>query len=161
MYSDPQFWVAVAFIIFIIAIFNPVRKILKSSLDSKINEIKNSIEEAENLKNETQIVLSNIKKRQNDVQTEIEKIHSSTQERIKITETQTLNKLNDQTKKRELLAKTKIDQMSRDVIIEIQQSISQTAIEATFKLLEKKLNSEEKQKFINESIKDIGLVLKN
>ena len=63
MFSDPQFWVLVAFIIFVIAIFNPVRKILLSNLDKKIDEIKNSINEAEKLKNESQITLSEIKKK--------------------------------------------------------------------------------------------------
>ena len=52
MFSDPQFWVAVSFILFIAAIFNPVRKMLVSSLDAQISEIKTKIEEAENLKNE-------------------------------------------------------------------------------------------------------------
>ena len=40
MFSDPQFWVAVSFILFIAAIFNPVKKMLISSLDTQINEIK-------------------------------------------------------------------------------------------------------------------------
>ena len=43
MFSDPQFWVAVSFILFIAAIFNPVRKILTSSLDAQINDIKNKL----------------------------------------------------------------------------------------------------------------------
>ena len=45
MFSDPQFWVAVAFVAFIAAIFNPVRKILTSSLDTQIKYIKNKIDE--------------------------------------------------------------------------------------------------------------------
>ena len=81
MVSDPQFWVAIAFIIFLLAIFNPVSKILSSSLDTKISEIKNSLEEAENLKNETQEILSNIKRRQNEVEIEIREIHTSSKER--------------------------------------------------------------------------------
>ena len=72
MFSDPQFWVAVAFVAFIAAIFNPVRKILTGSLDTQIKDIRNKIDEAENLKNETQTTLSEIKKRQNDVQIEIQ-----------------------------------------------------------------------------------------
>ena len=66
MFSDPQFWVAIAFIAFIIAVFNPVRKILTTNLDAQIKDIKDKINEAENLKNETQVTLSEIKKRQND-----------------------------------------------------------------------------------------------
>ena len=68
MFSDPQFWVAVAFVIFIIAIIKPVRSLLSTSLDNKINEIKDNIEEAENLKNDSQVILSEIKKRQNEVE---------------------------------------------------------------------------------------------
>ena len=160
MLSDPQFWVAVAFIIFIAAIFNPVRKILTSSLDEKINEIKINIEEAENLKNETQIILGNIKKRQNEVELEIKNIHSNSKETIKNLESQAQKKLSEQSTKRELVAKAKIDQMAREANISIQQHITQTSIEAAIRLLEKKLNQEEKQNLINESIRDIELVLK-
>ena len=45
MFSDPQFWVAVSFILFIAAIFNPVRKILTSSLDLQIKDIKNHFQQ--------------------------------------------------------------------------------------------------------------------
>ena len=55
MFSDPKFWITISFIIFIALIFNPIRKILGTSLDLKIKEIKDSIDEAENLKNETQL----------------------------------------------------------------------------------------------------------
>ena len=161
MLSDPQFWVAVAFIIFIIAIFNPVRKILTSSLDGKINEIKTSIEEAENLKNETQVILGDIKKRQNEVELEIKDINLAAKETIKNLESQAQKKLSEQSTKRELIAKAKIDQMARDANISIQLQITQTSIEAAVTLLEKKLNQEEKQGLINQSITDIGLVLKN
>ena len=161
MFSDPQFWVAVAFVIFILAIFNPVRKILTSSLDTKINEIKDSISEAENLKSETQVTLSNIKKRQNEVEIEIDKIKTNANEKIKIIEKQMGEKLIEQITKKELLAKAKIDQMARDLNLEIQTQISQTAIEATISVLEKKLNKEDKQSLINQSIKELSLVLKN
>ena len=49
MFSDPQFWVAVAFVAFIAAVFNPVRKMLTTNLDAQIKDIKDKIEEAENL----------------------------------------------------------------------------------------------------------------
>ena len=75
MFSDPQFWVAIAFFAFIAAVFNPVRKILTTNLDAQIKDIKDKIEEADNLKNETQVTLSEVKKRQNDVQIEIQDIH--------------------------------------------------------------------------------------
>ena len=161
MFSDPQFWVALAFAIFVIALFNPVRKILSTSLDSKIKEIKDSIDEAENLKNETQITLSDIKKRQNKVELEIKKIHSNSKDKIKIIESEATEKLNEKTNKREQLAKTKIEQMARDANLSIQNNISQTAIAATIAVLEKKLNQDDKKNLINQSIKDFATVQKN
>ena len=161
MFSDPQFWVAVAFFVFIIAIFNPIRKNLKSSLDNKIAEITNSIEEAENLKNETQITLSNLKKRQNEVQMEIENIHKITKEKIKVIEIEVQEKLKDQIKKRELLAEEKINQLIRDSNNLIKKQISNTAIEASMVILQKKLDQELKLNLIDESIKDLVAVLRN
>ena len=61
-------------------------------MDTKIEEIKNTIEEAEGLKNETQITLNNIKKRQNDLQKEIKTIHSNAKEKIQILESQAQRK---------------------------------------------------------------------
>jgi len=161
MFTDPQFWVAVAFFVFIIAIFNPIRKNLKSSLDNKIAEITNSIEEAENLKNETQITLSNLKKRQNEVQMEIENIHKITKEKIKVIEIEVQEKLKDQIKKRELLAEEKINQLIRDSNNLIKKQISNTAIEASMVILQKKLDQELKLNLIDESIKDLVAVLRN
>ncbi len=67
MFSDPKFWVAFAFIAFIAAVFKPVKNILVVSLDNKIAEIKNKIDEAEKLKNEALETLSEIKMRQKDI----------------------------------------------------------------------------------------------
>ena len=161
MFSDPQFWVALAFALFVIAVFKPVRKILSTSLDSKIKEIKDSIDEAEDLKNETQITLSDIKKRQNEVELEIKEIHSNAKDKIKILESEAKEKLDEQSNKREQLAKTKIQQMARDANLSIQNNISQTAIIAAIAVLEKKLNKEDKQNLINQSIKDFAAVQKN
>ena len=161
MFSDPQFWVAVAFVAFIVAIFNPVRKILTSSLDTQIKDIKNKIDEAENLKNETQITLSEIKKRQNDVQIEIQDIHKDAEKKVKQLEENAEAKLKDQIAKRQILAEAKIDQLTRDANSLIQSHISSTAIAATISILQQKLDSQEQQKLIDKSIEELGSALKN
>ena len=161
MFVDPQFWVAIAFVIFIAAIFNPIRKMLGITLNSKIQSIKNSIEEAENIKNETQNTLSDLKKRQNDVKIEIENIHKDAKEKIKILESQAEEKLKEKIDKRNLLAAAKIEQLTRDANATIQQHISQAAIEAVVTILKKKLDQDEKQNLINRSIKELSSVFNN
>ena len=161
MFSDPQFWVAVAFVAFIAAVFNPVRKILTTSLDKQIKDIKDKIEEAENLKNETQVSLSEIKQRQNDVQSEIQIIIKEAESKVKQIELLAEDKLKDQIVKRQVLAEAKIEQLTRDANNLIQTHITSSAIEATISILQEKLNTEEQQKLINTSIQELGSALKN
>ena len=161
MFSDPQFWVFIAFIIFIGVMIKPVRKILLINLGDKIQEIKDSIDQAEKIKNDAQLALSEIKKRQNEVKGEIDLIEQEAKEKITIIEKNAHTKLIDQINKRNALASVKIDQMTRDANTEIQKHITQIAISATVNILEKKLNDKEKQNLINQSVNALGSALKN
>ena len=161
MFSDPQFWVAVAFVAFIAAVFKPVRKMLTTSLDAQIKDIKDKIEEAENLKNETQVSLSEIKQRQNDVQSEIQTIFKQAENKVKQIEQLAADKLKDQIAKRQVLAEAKIEQLTRDANNLIQTHITSSAIDATIAILQQKLNNEEQQKLIDTSIQELGSALKN
>jgi F-type H+-transporting ATPase subunit b len=161
MFSDPQFWVFIAFIIFIGLMIKPVRKMLSINLGDKIQEIKDSIDQAEKIKNDAQLALSEIKKRQNEVKKEIDLIEHEAKEKITIVEKNAHTKLVDQINKRNALASVKIDQMTREANTEIQKHITQIAISATVNILEKKLNDKEKQNLINQSVNELGTVLKN
>ncbi len=161
MFSDPQFWVFIAFIIFIGVMIKPVRKILSINLGDKIQEIKDSIDQAEKIKNDAQLALSEIKKRQNEIKGEIDLIEQEAKEKITMIEKNAHSKLTDQINKRNALASVKIDQMTRDANTEIQKHITQIAISATVNILEKKLNDKEKQNLINQSVNELGSALKN
>ena len=161
MFHDPQFWILVAFIIFIIAIFKPIRSMLVSVLDNKIIEIKNSINEAEKIKTESQQTLTEIKNRQNDVKNEILIIQNEGKEKINLIEKYSNEKLKEQINKRNQLAKVKIEQITREANIQIQQHIVKYAINTTIKILEKKLDKFEKQILIDQSIKELNSILKN
>ncbi len=161
MFSDPRFWVFIAFIIFIGVMIKPVRKILSINLDDKIQEIKDSIDQAEKIKNDAQIALSETKKRQNEVKGEIDLIEHKAKEKITMIEKNAHTKLIDQINKRNTWTSAKIDQMTRDANTEIQKHITQIAISATVNILEKKLNDKEKQNLINQSVNELESVLKN
>jgi len=161
MFSDPQLWVAVAFVAFILVVFNPVRKIVIGNLDNKIKEIAKKINEAENLKNEAKVTLSEIKQRQSDVQKEITLLEEDSKNKITQTKAIAEKKLLDQIEKRKNLAEAKIIQLTRDANQEIQNHIAYTAIQATVEILEKKLDKKSKQNLINSSISELNTVLKN
>ena len=161
MFSDPQFWVAVSFFLFILAIFNPVRKVLISSLDSQINQIKLKIDEAQNLKIEAQKTLSELKSREAEVQTEIQNLKVEAENKINELKELSAKKLSEQIQKRKQLAENKIEQLVRDANVSIKNYISNAAIDATTKILQKNLTKEKKSDLINASIKDLNTILKN
>ena len=161
MFSDPQFWVAVSFILFIAAIFNPVRKILTSSLDAQIKDIKNKIDEVENLKNEAQKALDELKERETKVEKEIQNLNLESEKRIAELKDISTTKLTDQIEKRKKLAENKIEQLVRDTNNSIKNYISSVAIEATINILRKNLSNDKKSSLIKESITEFNSVLKN
>ena len=161
MFADPQFWVAVSFILFIAAIFNPVRKILASSLDAQIKDIKNKIDEVENLKNEAQKALGELKERETKVEQEIQNLKLESEKRIANLRDISTSKLADQIEKRKVLAKNKIEQLVRDTNNSIKNYISSVAIEATRNILLQNLSKDKKSDLIQESITEFNSVLKN
>ena len=161
MFSDPQFWVAVSFILFIAAIFNPVPKILTSSLDAQIKDIKNKIDEVENLKKEAQKALDELKERETKVEKEIQKLNLESQKKISELKDISTSKLTDQIEKRKILAENKIEQLVRDSNNSIKNYISSVAIEATRNILRKNLSNDKKSVLIEESISEFNTVLKN
>ena len=161
MFSDPQFWVAVSFILFIAAIFNPVRKILTSSLDAQIKDIKNKIDEVENLRNEAQKALDELKERDTKVEKEIQNLNLESEKRIAELKNMSTSKLTDQIEKRKILAENKIEQLVRDTNNSIKNYISSVAIEATRNILLQNLSKDKKSELIEESITEFNSVLKN
>ena len=161
MFSDPQFWVAVSFILFIAAIFNPVRKILTSSLDVQIKDIKNKIDEVENLKNEAQKALDELKERETKVEKEIQNLNLESEKKIVELKDISATKLTDQIEKRKILSENKIEQLVRDTNNSIKNYISSVAIEATRNILLQNLSKDKKSALIEESITEFNSVLKN
>ena len=161
MFSDPQFWVAVSFVLFIAAIFNPVRKMLISSLDAQISDIKSKIYEAENLKSEAQKTLDELKLRENEVEKEIDNLKIECQNKRDQLKQLSSYKLSEQIEKRRVVAQNKIEQTLRDANLSIKNYITNVAIEVTTNILQEKLTNKEKSDVIDVSIKDLNSVLKN
>ena len=66
---DATFWVAISFIIFcLIIIYQKIPKLINNLLDNKINEIKSEIDNAKNLKNESEQLLKKCKKKIEEAQ---------------------------------------------------------------------------------------------
>ena len=161
MFSDPQFWVAISFLLFILAIFNPVKKMLVANLDSQIKEIREKIEEAEDIRKEAEKVLNEVKEREVNVENEIKKLKLSSNKRINELKNLSSTKLDEQINKRKFLAETKIEQITRDANLTIKNYIADSVIEVTTSVLKNNLSDNKKTVLVDESIAEMKNLLKN
>ena len=83
------------------------------------------------------------------------------EEKIQALESEAEKKLKEKIDKRNLLAAAKIDQMTRDANLTIQQHISHTAIETAVTIIKKKLDKDEKKHLITQSITELSSIFKN
>ena len=161
MFSDPQFWVAVSFVLFVAAIFNPVRKVLTSNLDSQIKEIQNTINNAETLKNEAQKTLSELVTKEADVAKEIKQLKDKADERIRLLQQNLQNKLKEQIEKKKEQSENKIDKIIRDTNANLRDYITTSTSNATKYILDKNLTEKDRKNLINSSIEQLNKIIKN
>ena len=82
---DATFWVAISFIIFcLIIIYKKIPQVINNLLDNKINEIKSEIDNAKNLKNESEQLLKKYKKKIEDAHMERSQILNSEKKETEI-----------------------------------------------------------------------------
>ena len=66
IFTDPTFWVAVAFVVFAALVFKPIRQAIAGALDDKIALIRGEVEEAQRLREEAQATLASYQRQQRD-----------------------------------------------------------------------------------------------
>jgi len=149
------FWVAVAFAVFVIAAFKPGKRILGEALDGRIAKIREEVEEAQRLREEAQAALASYQRRQREAIQEAEQIIAHAREEAERARANAMTDLEDSISRREQQAAVKIAQAEAAALDEIREKAVDMAIEATARLLEKKMAGEAGEKLVASAIKDM------
>ena len=94
--SDAKFWTAVAFVIFILVTYRPVKKILLKALDEKITSIKNKINDAKKIREDAYSLLGEIKVKKDNIKKEIDEIKKISENKMKMKLEEMQKKLENQ-----------------------------------------------------------------
>ena len=146
---DATFWVAISFVLFIILIlYKNVPKFVLNQIDIKISELKNKIDEAENLKSSSEKLLSNVQgkleKSEKDRTEILRKAQKISEDEIVIT----TEKMQRSLENKETAAFNKIKQAKNDAISQIKKEATEIAIETVKKVIIENLDIK-KQEEIN------------
>ena len=155
MFQDPTFWVAVAFVIFVIAVFKPIKAALIGGLDAKIKEIRQEVEEAEKLREEAQSLLASYQRQQRQALQTADEIVLRAKEEAKSHRAQADEAMKEMVRRLEEQAREKIAQAEAIAIQEVKLLAVDLAITASEKLLAEKLIGDEGSRLIDKSILEI------
>ncbi len=155
MLQDPTFWVAVAFVIFVIAVFKPIKGALMGGLDAKIEEIRREVEEAEKLREEAQSLLANYQRQQRQAIQDAENIVARAKEDAGRHRAEADEAMKEMVRRQEEQAREKIAQAEAAAIQEVRSMAVDLAMAASEKLLADKLAGDEGSRLIDKSISEI------
>jgi F-type H+-transporting ATPase subunit b len=147
---DATFWVAISFVIFCLIIFyKKIPQVINNLLDNKINEIKSEIDNAKNLKNESEQLLKKYKKKIEDAHMEKNQILNSEKKETEIFIQESENKFEQLILNKKKSLEQKLDQMKVKAIKDMQNISNKIALEAVKKIISNSAN-DEKMKVINQ-----------
>ena len=151
--NDPTFWVAVAFVIFVVLVFKPGRNAIGGALDDKIAQIRNEVDEAQRLREEAQATLAAYQRQQRDAAQEAEALMARAQAEIDSHRKQAAAQLKAVLERQESLAREKIAQAEAAAVLAVQRRAVEVAVSATANLLEGKLSGSAGDALIDDAIR--------
>ena len=147
---DATFWVAISFVIFcLIIIYKKIPQVINNLLDNKINEIKAEIDNAKNLKYESEQLLQKYKNKIEEAHTESSNIINSEKKETEIFIKESENKFEQLITNKKKSLEQKLEQMRIKAIKDIQNISNKIALEAVKKIVSNSAN-DEKMKSVNQ-----------
>ena len=159
MLHEPEFWVAVGFVILVGGIASKVWKLVTAALDQRAERIKASIDEAAKLRAEAQTLVAEYQRKQHDAMREAEEIIIAARAEAERIRAQAVVDLAAAIKRREQQAIEKIADAETEAMAQVRVAAAEIAIAATRDLIAAKLAPERARKLIDDAIQQLPRTL--
>ena len=161
MTIDAAFWVSVSFVIFIGALiyFKIPSKVI-DTLNETINNIKNQVDNAEKLKEESKNILSDYEKKLSNAKAEIKLMIDQATEDADKHVLKTNEEFHNQIENRKKNTEERIKQMKNQAIKDIKNTSVNIAIQSVEALLKNSLDKNKLNKVFENSIQETKTALK-
>jgi F-type H+-transporting ATPase subunit b len=154
-FSENETWVAVAFIIVAILLYRPASKNIVKMLDSRRDEIKHRLDEAQKLHAEAQQLLGTHQQRLREAQRDAEDMLATARSEAERLTSAGLRDLDDLLKRREQQALSRIAQAEADATREVRSVAVDLAIAAAKTVIAESMTPEKAAALADKTIKDI------
>jgi F-type H+-transporting ATPase subunit b len=154
-WQTPEFWVAVAFVLFVAVLARPVYRIVGRKLDEKIDDIRDKIDRSAQLREEAQEILTAITRKQADESRETEAIVARAREEAALMRRRLTENLEASLARREQLAKDRIAQAETDAVAEVRATTTDVALAAARTVLTGAVTGAKADELVDAAIKEI------
>ncbi len=155
MFSDPSFWVGLAFVLVVGYLARPIARSVSASLDGRADKIRTHIEEARKLREEAQALLAEYQRKQRDALSEAENIVALAKEEASRMKVQAEKDLEHSIERRKSQALERIAQSEAQAIASVRNTAVDMAVAATEKLITTQMSSDRKAALVDQSIQDL------
>ena len=155
MFQSPEFWVAVGFLILVALIVKPAAKAITAALDARTERIRASLDDATQLREEAQRLLTDYQRKQRDAAREIDELVASAEAEAKNLAKEAAARLEESLARREQLARDKIAQAEAEALQQVRNTAIDLAIAATQRLMAERIDQQAAARLIDESIAEL------
>lgn len=153
--SDPEIWVAVAFLIFVALTAKPIGRAIAKGLDGRAAKIKAQLDEARALRDEAERLLAEHQRKQIAAVKEAEGILARSREEAERIRRETTANLEAAFVRREKMALDKIAQAESQAVADVRNQAVDIAMAAAAKLLKEGIDSGKGDELIDSAIKEL------
>jgi len=140
--ADPEFWVMVAAVIFVVAVWKPARKALLGALDERGARIRAELDEAKKLRDEAEQLLAEYRRKEQEAAAEAALIIAHAREEAERIAAQSARNLEQALARRQQLAEERIAQAESKALEEIRAVAVDAAIAAARNVIVAEIDEE-------------------
>ncbi len=155
MFSDPTFWTAVGFVIFVAAVARVVWRSATKALDDRAAGIKASIDDAATLREEAQAILADYRKKQQGAEAEAKAVLAYAREEAARMAEEAESALADALRRREQQALAKIAQAEQEALGEVRAHAIRLSAAAARTLIERHMDKPRADALVAESVESL------
>ena len=155
LFHSPEFWVLVAFVVFVVLAGRPIARMISAALDQRAARIKATLDEAQKLRDEAQKLLADNQRLQRDAVKQAADILAHAQDEAERLKREAASHFEAATARREKLALEKIAQAEAQAIAEVRGQAVDLAMAATARLLGEAMDDRRSAALIDAAIADL------
>ena len=156
MIQEPEFWVAVAFVLFLgVLVYAGVHKTIIDALDQRTDRIKAELDEARRLRDEAGKLLADYQRKQHEAEREAEAIIAEAKAEAERVAAETRGKMEEYVARRTKLAESKIGQAEAQALADVRAAAADAAVAAAEKILRETAKGKVADDLIARGIADV------